>query len=266
MFIVQRLISSDSLSIYTESLFLVYKISIQKWKIPSLLFFKDRQFSLFFLPVGTTCRSIQSRKDRKFLRQSCQRRYYTCLFIIENNIPVAFGSCGYYRDDNYYCQNKTRQLWIEGIVSTVEGYGTVILSNLEKCLISLAHSNVSHRLINVISVEDSVGFYENDGYVECNTSSRFRGTGNIRMVKAIDNFDLESAKIRTNWDADPGWIFWFVMTGRRKVLEKYMHIPTEIKIRDFRDYIINTEGIFRDNMSEKTIQTLIKYLKDGGIS
>ena len=221
-----------------------------------------------FLPVGTTRPDLSNlEKIENSYVKAAKGDIIHVSFIIENNIPVAFGSCGYYRDDNYYCQNKTRQLWIEGIVSTVEGYGTVILSNLEKCLISLADSeNVSHRLINVISVEDSVGFYENNGYVECNTSSRFRGTGNIRMVKAIDNFDLESAKIRTNWDADPGWIFWFVMTGRRKVLEKYMHIPTEIKIRDFRDYIINTEGIFRDNMSEKTIQTLIKYLKDGGIS
>lgn len=68
------------------------------------------------------------------------------------------------------------------MVSTCKGYGSLVLRELEKCLILLADSeNIACRLINVMSVEA--------------TSARFERTGNVRMVKAIGDFGLESARI-----------------------------------------------------------------------
>src|SRR6185312_4730674 len=117
-------------------------------------------------------------------------------YIVRDGKLTSFGSCGYYKNNNYYGDNKTRQLWIEGMVSIVPSHGSTILKELEKCLIILADSeNVSHKIINVMSVDESIGFYEKNGYQECKTSSRFRGTGNMRLAKAINDFSLETAEL-----------------------------------------------------------------------
>lgn len=102
-------------------------------------------------------------------------RYITYIsYVIENDIVVAFGSASYYNEGNYYGKNKTRQLWIEGLVSTSKGCGTLVLQELEKALITIADEfNVKYKIINVMSVDDSIGFYENNDYIECRTSPIF---------------------------------------------------------------------------------------------
>lgn len=188
-------------------------------------------------------------------------------YVIEDDKIVAFGSAGYYKDDNYYGKNKTRQLWIEGMVSTSKGCGSIILSELEKALETLAdlHS-VKYKIINVMSVDESVAFYENNGYVECNTSTRFRGTDNTRMAKPIEDFSLETAKIRTNWEIDPEWIFGFVVTGRRKILQKYMNLPENIHHSSFIKYILeNSQTVFHESIPNSVKDQVIEFLIQGEI-
>ena len=178
-------------------------------------------------------------------------------YIVENGIVVAFGSAGYYKDENYYCENKDRQLWIEGLVSTVKGYGTLVLQELEKCLIDLS-SNVKQKIIYVMSVEESVGFYENNDYSECRTSLRFRGTGNIRLAKAIGDYNIEEAKL-IKYDIDdkylPSYISTFVHQGRRRMVDKYLNIPKDIPHTKFAKYVMENQSddLFKDN---------VKHLKD----
>ena len=187
-------------------------------------------------------------------------------YIIEDDKVVAFGSAGYYNEEkNYYSKNH-RQLWIEGLVSTVKGYGSIVLKELEEKLCHLADLyNVKQRIINVMSVEMSVGFYENNGYVECTTSSRFRGTGNIRLAKAIGNFRLETANV-INYDSFNKYdIYGFIVTGRIKMLQKYVkeNLNT-IDHKQLTDYVLNNKDtIFNELISlkrkEKIIALLLEY-------
>jgi hypothetical protein len=60
-------------------------------------------------------------------REGCQRYITYISYVMENDTVVAFGSASYYNKGNYYCKNKTRQLWIEGLVSISKGCGTLVL-------------------------------------------------------------------------------------------------------------------------------------------
>ncbi len=187
-------------------------------------------------------------------------------YIIDNNVVVGFGSCGYYKDTNYYGKDKTKQLWIEGLVSISKRCGSIILNELEKVLINLATEfNVKHKIINVISVDESVGFYENNIYVECHTSSRFRGTGNTRMAKSIENYSLDTADIITYCNFTAELIYEYILCGRKKNLQKYINIPTTIPHLKLSEYVLENYGkcIFKDYVSESVIEELLQLLKEG---
>ena len=161
-------------------------------------------------------------------------------YVTNNGDVVAFGSAGYYHEDNYYGKDRGRQLWIEGLVSIMPGCGTLLLRALESSLKMLAEKyQVSKKIIHVMSVEESVGFYEKNGYVECNTSPRFAGTGNIHCAKGIDGFSLDSVKvIKYRHDQDLyQHVVRFVLLGRKLCVDKYMNIPREIHHSELTKYV-----------------------------
>lgn len=180
-------------------------------------------------------------------------RYITYVsYVIENNIVVAFGSASFYNKGNYYCKNKTRQLWIEGLVSISKGCGSLVLQELEKALIIVADEyDVKYRIINIMSVSDSIGFYENNDYIECRTSSYWLGVGDcIRVAKPIDNFSMDSAKILINDFIEVDFIYDYIINGRRKLLNKYINIPKNIKYDGIKNYILGNKD---KNIFDKTI-------------
>lgn len=189
-------------------------------------------------------------------------------YTLENGKVAAFGSCGYYRVENYYSQDTRRQLWIEGMVSTVKGHGSRILAELEKVLTMLADQyEVPIRLINVMSAEESIGFYEKNGYVECNTSVRFRGPGNIRCVKSINGFSLEIAKV-AKYRLDSGYaeesIVSFLFQKRRMRVDEYLLIPATIIPKQLAKYF--SENYENDELYLETTKHLkskiIEYFLD----
>jgi hypothetical protein len=198
-------------------------------------------------------------------------------YIIENDKVMAFGSASYYKEENTFgddCDesdptgalNNLRKLWIEGMVSIKKGCGSIILGELEKMLINSAELHkVSQKIINVMSVSKSVGFYENNGYVECSTGPRFAGTDNVRMAKPILDFSMELADVRTNYSPVTDWLFSDIMNGRRKVLERYLYIPADIHHSEFRSFVLKnyTKGIFKSDISQDTITQLIEFLIEG---
>jgi hypothetical protein len=207
----------------------------------------------------------------RVFESECQKdreRYITYIsYVVENDIIVSFGSASYYDKGNYYCNNTTRQLWIEGLVSISKGCGTIVLHELEKILSDISYQyDVKDKIINIMSVSDSVAFYENNGYYECNTSSYWRGCDCIRMAKPIDNFNMISAKIRENWEVDAEWIYGYIIQGRRRILDKYTNIPTSIHHKDFSDYIINNyenTKVFKDNVNNDVVKDIVYLLING---
>jgi hypothetical protein len=193
-------------------------------------------------------------------------------YILENDEIIAFGSCGYYKEEgNYYGGKTYRQLWIEGLVSTRKGYGTLVLKALETALAETAITfEVKSKVINVMSVEESVGFHENNGYVDCHTSSRFRGTGNIRLAKPIGNSSLEQQQV-IDYDREDlkkylhEFLAEFIVVGRRRMVEKYVvsgSIPTTVKHNELSGYILNhKDKVFSDSVfGEKVINELVNFL------
>ena len=173
-------------------------------------------------------------------------------YIINNGNVVAFGSCGYYHHDNYYGKDRSRQLWIEGVVSIIPGCGTIVLQALESSLKILADKyQVSKKIIHVMSIEESVGFYEKNGYIECNTSARFAGTGNMHCAKGIDGFSLDSVKLsKYRHDQDLyQHVVRFILVGRRLRVDEYMNIPPEIHNSELIKYVsehIEDPNLFRE--------------------
>lgn len=163
-------------------------------------------------------------------REGCERYITYISYVIKNSIVVAFGSASFYKNGNYYCKNKTRKLWIEGLVSTSKGCGTIVLQELEKSLITIADEyNVEHKIINVMSVSESIGFYEQNDYIECRTSSYWTGVGDCtRLAKPINNFDMLSAKILIINFIDSEFIYNYIINGRRKRLDEFIKVPVVI--------------------------------------
>lgn len=136
-------------------------------------------------------------------------------YVIENSKVGAFGSATYfededavyyYEDDDAYCYlcegNEQKQsenrLWIEGLVSTRKGCGRLILEELERWLNEIALSKKAPRkVINVMSVNKSVSFYEKMGYEETCTGPRFAGTDNTRLIKALPGCTLGCKEFST---------------------------------------------------------------------
>lgn len=206
---------------------------------------------------------------------------FICYALNSNNEVVALGSGGYYENENYYedeennddgCygDERSRHLWIEGLVSTVKGLGRVILKELERRLINFGvkmHGKgriQDYRTINVMSVEESVGFYENCGYSLCATSPRFAGTGNIRCAKAFNGENLDKQCLTKDDIFEDGWdLYRRLALGRRKKCEEYLNIPPEITYKDLvRYFIINSssDGLFKDSISTESRQQLTSWV------
>lgn len=117
----------------------------------------------------------------------------------DNERVVAFGSatCFYDAETNPYIDDddedeflenqKTRQLWIEGVVSIEKGCGTLIMQELERWLSIFAQDNrIRHKIVNLLAVKPSIGFYDKLGYVDCHTSPYWAGCADaIRMMKPL---------------------------------------------------------------------------------
>lgn len=205
---------------------------------------------------------------------------FVCYALDANGGVVAFGSGGYYEkenyyeddenDDEFYGDQRSRHLWIEGLVSTVKGLGRLVLCELERILINFSikmHSAgkiTEYRVINVMSVEDSVGFYENCGYSVCSTTPRFAGPGNIRCAKAFngDNLDKQCV-IKYDVFSNEWCLYNFLVLGRRKMCDDYLNIPKDIENKDFVKYFISnkeSKDLFKDNINEETRQQLVEWV------
>lgn len=189
---------------------------------------------------------------------------YVCYIVKhdENSEKVvAFGSATYFcGENNYYIdvddyqytveEQHKRNLWVEGLVSIERGCGSLVLRVLEEWLSSVAILlDLDKKVINIMSVEESVGFYEENGYIEGYTGPRFSGTGNIRVVKAVlgSKFDISAEIQRTPIDHYPTkkykieslvWnIAFYILQGRRIPLLPYIDIPKDVPRTEYLEYV-----------------------------
>lgn len=191
-------------------------------------------------------------------------------YVIKDNKVVAFGSATYFEDENYYIDEEVseeleRRLWIEGLVSIEKGCGTLVLVELEKWLIGISEKyDVSHKIINIMSVEESVGFYEENGYVVCYTGPRFAGTGNTRVAKAIGDFDIRLAGVVDYTKIDNEALEWeiasCILLGRRKALSKFIDIPRDVQRKDYEQYIRNNK--FKECVTEDMRKNIIDHIDE----
>lgn len=116
-----------------------------------------------------------------------------------------------------------------------------------------------------MSVSDAVGFYENNDYVECKTSSYWSGCDCVRMAKPINNFNMKSAKILINDAVEVDYIYDYIMNGRRKLLAKFIDVPENIKHTDFKNYILENKDnhIFKEIITSEMKEELLDVLVNG---
>lgn len=208
---------------------------------------------------------------------------YVC-YISTNDKVVAFGSATYFGgDENYYVdsdddvytekQQSFWKLWVEGLISIKKGCGSAVLKELEAWLSRMAEEHkVEKKVINIMSVEESVGFYEENGYVECYTGPRFGGTGNIRVARAtlgssydisldvqlspIDNYPTTEDSIEClEWD-----IAKFILQGRRIPLLPYIIIPNNIPISEYKTYVL--EQPFAEYITPKMRANILERVEE----
>jgi hypothetical protein len=196
-------------------------------------------------------------------------------YTIKDKKVVAFGSATYFEDENYYIDGyddscdishqEKRKLWIEGLVSIEKGCGTIILKELEKWLIEMAHKhNIPHKIINIMSVDQSIGFYEENGYVECHTCPRFAGTGNTRVAKSFDGYDIKSNGIVDYTQLDDETMAWqiasLIALGRRKTLCQFIDIPKDISRKNYEEYVRNHN--FKECVTEDMKNNIFDHLDE----
>lgn len=196
-----------------------------------------------------------------FSQHKCKGVVSFVAYVIDKEKVVAFGSATYFSGkDNYYVDydddNYTKEqqncwkLWVEGLVSIKKGCGSIVLRELEKWMESVSKEyNIERKVINIISVYDSIGFYEENGYVNCYTGPRFAGTDNTRMAKSVPNsgFDItedvqlcpfivyptkKSSIECLEWD-----IARYVSGGRRIPLAPYIVVPKDIPRKEYFNYV-----------------------------
>jgi hypothetical protein len=234
-------------------------------------------------------------------------------YIVEKNKVIAFGCAthfltnqNYYEDGDeecdcvkckaYYgapppCENgstqncyienqSTRRLWVEGMASLKKGCGTLILQELERWLFEqgkIGHTSYSSSYsscpINLMAVDESMGFYDKRGYVACNTSPYWAGSECARMVK----FENEEAKVAqtlmsevlTYWDNmgtyndDKFCDLLANLIGQDRVLlaNRYMKLPVS---RDLAEYVLDhqADNIYGDSITKERKEILIEYLEE----
>ena len=181
-------------------------------------------------------------------------------YVIVDEKVVAFGSATHYTEDNYYYDEPygdERRLWIEGLVSIQKGCGSLVLAELERWLVERS-SECYQKIINVMSVDESIGFYEARGYTTCYTSSRFSGSGNTIMAKLIGNSDFTPAEAidhRKRWcgisDEDLAHeIISYARDGRTKMLAAFVDLSASLSRDRYMDYIQSESAIFKPGVSE----------------
>jgi len=117
-----------------------------------------------------------------------------------------------------------------------------------------------------MSVSDAVGFYENNDYVECKTSSYWLGAGDcLRMAKPINDFNMDSAKILINDAIEVDFIYDYIINGRRKLLDKFINIPENVKYTDFKNYILENKDndVFKEIITSDMKEELLDILVNG---
>lgn len=167
--------------------------------------------------------------------------------VDQNNILLAFGSGTYFEKENYYeddvseeCygHQSIRNLWIEGMVSMRKVLGNVVLSEIERKLIELANQiNPPRKVINVMSVEESVGF---------------AGTGNLQLGKAFEGDTLNDYDMLDFSDC-----------GCESYLYSYLNIPANVNHGDFLEYFLENmecDGLFKDNVSLQARKIVTEYI------
>ncbi len=192
-------------------------------------------------------------------------------YAVKDRKVVAFGSGTYFKGSNYYIdgdddgcsksEQKQRRLWIEGMVSIERGCGSLILRELEKWFSQI---DIPHKIINIMSVDESIGFYEENGYVVCFTGPRFAGTGNTRVAKAIGDFDIQLAGCVDYTKLDTEQIEWeiaaLITLGRRKVLSQFIDIPKDIDRKDYEVYVRNHD--FKECVTEEMKKNIFDHLDE----
>ena len=92
-----------------------------------------------------------------------------------------------------------------------------------------------------MSVNESIGFYEENGYKVCHTGPRFAGTDNTRVAKSIDDYDINSDGIVDYTKFDNEMMEWeiasLIALGRRKALSQFIDIPKDIPRKDYEKYV-----------------------------
>ena len=179
---------------------------------------------------------------------------YVAYVIDGDGVVVAFGSATYFKehhdymdDDDAYCykcngdetKQKENKLWIEGLVSIKKGCGSIVLQELERRLSIAAHEyNAPRKIINVMSVNDSISFYENLGYEETCTGPRYAGTDNTRLVKAIQGYDLSNECIFETTEGDISCIATRIVRGQIKQIDRFLNFPEGIKHTEILTYFL----------------------------
>lgn len=192
-------------------------------------------------------------------------------YAIKDDKVVAFGSATHFKDENYYddedddscnmSEQEERRLWIEGMVSIEKGCGSLILKELEKWLSTI---DVPHKIINIISVDESIGFYEENGYVVCYTGPRFAGTGNTRVAKDIGDFDIKLAGYADYAKCDTEImereIATLISLGRRKTLSQFIDVPKDIDRKDYEEYVRSHD--FKECVTEEMKKNIFIHLDE----
>jgi len=213
---------------------------------------------------------------------------YVCYVVKYDNLQntsevVAFGSATYFDGYHYYVdfdnenytpeQQSLWKLWIEGLVSIEKGCGSVVLLELEKWLSHMSEKYaVERKVINIISVNESVGFYEENGYVACYTGPRFAGTDNTRVAKVIPNsgFDISldicprSIDIYPSDENDVECLEWdiagYIIQGRRIPLLPYIEIPKDIPRTEYKNYVHN--NTFKDYITDSMRKNIFDHIDE----
>lgn len=241
------------------------------------------------IPSVSHLLKVENNYVHAFENHNCKGAITYICYVVKHNILqgtsqiVSFGSATYFCDDNYYIdhdddnytpvQQSSWQLWVEGLVSIEKGCGSTVLRELEKWLADIAEKyDVERKVINIISVDESIGFYEENGYVACYTGPRFGGTGNTRVAKSIpkSGFDIsldislrsEPINIYPLDNDDIECLEWdiakYILQGRRIPLLPYIEISKDIPRDEYENYVRNNtfKEYITDNMKNNIFEII----------
>lgn len=195
-----------------------------------------------------------------FARKNKTNKVSYVAYIVKDGKVVAFGSATHFlkkrnvymddEDDKSHIQyQKYRDLWIEGMVSIEKGCGSLVISKLEEWL----HERSPNNPINLMSANQSIGFYDKHGYIDCYTSPYWRGLECTRMVKFIgdvcENNRIKACcvKYKDLNDCDDQYfcelLVDYVAQDRITKVQEFINIPVN---RDLAEYVLDNKN--KDDM------------------